>query len=159
MTQDIRWEQRFSNYVKALHKLTQAVDYIRKNVADMEDSKELKSIKVLDEIIKEGLIQRFEYTHELAWNVMKDFAEYQGNFQIKGSRDATQEAFKMELVTDGEVWMDMISSRNKTSHTYNQQTADEIFRSILDEYYPAFTQFNITMEQLRSGNQKKLFEE
>lgn len=69
MEQDIRWQQRFSNYVKALHKLAQAVGYInhrvtKPNVRDLND--------VLDEIIKEGLIQRFEYTHELAWKVIND---------------------------------------------------------------------------------------
>ena len=102
MRKDIRWEQRFSNFIKALHKLTQAINYIDDNI-------EAENVEyILDEIIKEGLIQRFEYTHELAWNVMKDYAEYQGNFDIKGSRDATQEAFKMKIISDGETWMDMI---------------------------------------------------
>lgn len=101
--------------------------------------------EVLDGIIKEGLIQRFEYTHELAWKVMKDFANYQGNTSIAGSRDAIREAFQMQLITNGNVWMDMIVSRNKTSHTYDDVTADEIVTKIKSEYFPAFIEFEKTM--------------
>jgi nucleotidyltransferase substrate binding protein (TIGR01987 family) len=103
-------------------------------------------------MMKEGLIQRFEYTHELAWNVMKDYAAYQGNSTVGGSRDATREAFQLQLIADGSVWMDMISSRNKTSHTYNDETAEEIYRKILDEYYAAFLAFQELMEAKSSGD-------
>lgn len=140
MDEDIRWEQRFSNYLKALNKLSKAVVYINEN----EISK--GATNVLEGIIIEGLIQRFEYTHELAWNVMKDYAHFQGNPNVAGSRDASREAFQLQLVEDGKVWMDMIASRNKTSHTYNEITAEEIFNKILKEYYPAFMAFKTTME-------------
>jgi len=157
MEQDIRWEQRFSNYRKAVEKLRQAVKYI-KDKFEEEDEDINQAESVLDEVLKEGLIQRFEYTHELAWNVMKDYAEYQGDASIRGSRDATRAAFKMALVTNGEVWMDMIKSRNETSHTYNEETADEIFLKIIEEYFPAFEKFTIAMEELRTGKQGDLFE-
>jgi nucleotidyltransferase substrate binding protein (TIGR01987 family) len=110
------------------------------------------------EMIKEGLIQRFEYTHELAWNVMKDYAEYQGNSTIGGSRDASREALQLKLISEGEIWMDMIISRNKTSHTYNEETANEIYSKILKEYYPAFVKFRNLMEEKRSGKQGQIFE-
>lgn len=155
MELDIRWQQRFANYVKALHKLTQAVEYIRAYTGIDVDSKVLDT--TLDEIMKEGLIQRFEYTHELAWNVMKDYAAYQGNPDIGGSRDAVREAFQIGLIADGKVWMDMIASRNKTSHTYDEQTANEIYAAILQSYYPAFLAFRGTMEAKQSGNQTQLF--
>lgn len=142
MNADVRWKQRFENFQKALQKLIEAVDYIKNN-----DS---KAEIVLDEIIKEGLIQRFEYTHELAWNVMKDYATYQGNTTVGGSRDATREAFQLQLISDGAVWMDMIGSRNKTSHTYNEATADEIYLKILNDYFPAFLEFQKNMEQKMS---------
>lgn len=142
MNADVRWKQRFENFQKALQKLIEAVDYIKNN-----DS---KAEIVLDEIIKEGLIQRFEYTHELAWNVMKDYATYQGNTTVGGSRDATREAFQLQLMSDGAVWMDMIGSRNKTSHTYNEATADEIYLKILNDYFPAFLEFQKNMEQKMS---------
>lgn len=156
MEKDIRWEQRLSNYIKALDKLTQAVDYIKKNVPDKDPNEDEDWDDVLDEIIKEGLIQRFEYTHELAWNVMKDYATYQGNPDIGGSRDATREAFQLQLFSDGKIWMEMIASRNKTSHTYNEETADEIYSKILNEFYPAFLEFRNNMETKRSGEQGNL---
>jgi len=158
MEKDIRWEQRFSNYRKALYKLTQAIDYIKNTSINHQEEATEDGQLVLDEIVKEGLIQRFEYTHELGWNVMKEYAEYQGNFDIKGSRDATRQGFKMNLFTNGEAWMDMIKSRNSTSHTYNEETADEIYTKIISLYYPAFIEFDKNMEALRSGQQEKLFE-
>jgi nucleotidyltransferase substrate binding protein (TIGR01987 family) len=114
---------------------------------------------VLNDIIKEGLIKCFEYTYELAWNVMKDYAEYQGNPSVGGSRDATREAFLLKLIDNGEVWMDMIRSRNQTSHTYNDDTADEIYKKILFSYYPSFLDFRNTMEKKRSNQQVNLFQE
>lgn len=153
MEQDIRWQQRFSNFNKALLKLSQAVEYIAD--AELMDGRDLGH--VLDEIVKEGLIQRFEYTHELAWNVMKDYAIYQGNTAVGGSRDASREAFQLQLVSDGKVWMDMIGSRNKTSHTYNEETADEIYSKIIHQYYPAFLEFQTNMEAKRNGEQGGLF--
>lgn len=122
-----------------MNKLEEAVVYVERN------SLSENTTFVLNEIIKEGLIQRFEYTHELAWNVMKDYAIYQGNSAIGGSRDATREAFKLQLFTDGHVWMDMIKSRNETSHTYNKELADEIYEKILNQYYPAFLEFKSIM--------------
>lgn len=158
MEKDIRWEQRFSNFNKALKKLSEAVEYIQKKFDQQNELLDDHEFSfVLDEIVKEGLIQRFEYTHELAWNVMKDYAHYQGNFEVSGSRDATREAFQLQLISDGKLWMDMIGSRNKTSHTYNDETADEIYEKILKSYFPALLKFQTTMENLRSGNQGKLF--
>jgi nucleotidyltransferase substrate binding protein (TIGR01987 family) len=155
MEEGIRWEQRFSNYVKALKKLSQAVEYIKINLIN-EDDPNGQSDFVLDEMIKEGLIQRFEYTHELAWNVMKDYAAFQGNTNVGGSRDATREAFQLKLISDGKIWMDMIGSRNKTSHAYNEETADEIYFKILNEYYPVFLEFEKIMEEKRRNDQGNL---
>jgi len=157
MEQDIRWEQRFSNFVKAMHKLTQAVDFIKKDYSENVEIDKNELSKVLDEIIKEGLIQRFEYTHELAWKVMKDYCEYQGNSNVGGSRDAVREAFQLQLIPNGQLWMDMIGSRNKTSHTYNEETAEEIYSNIINSYYPAFLEFQKTMDEKRSGEQGQLF--
>lgn len=149
--EDIRWEQRFSNFNKALLKLEESVNYINHNVLDEENLG-----YIVDELIKEGLIQRFEYTHELAWNVMKDYALFQGNSTIGGSRDATREAYKLQIIENADVWMDMIQSRNKTSHTYNVEIANEIFGKIIREYFQLFLDFQKTMEEKRSGEQNKL---
>ena len=154
--EDIRWEQRFSNYQKALKKLTEAIEYLQEDVKDEKnDSSEMN--EVLDEIIIEGLIQRFEYTYEMAWNVMKDYAAYQGNPDIAGSRDAIRYAFSANLITNGDKWMDMIKSRIKTSHTYNEATANEIYEKIINEYHTEFIHFQEVMEGKRSGGQQSLF--
>jgi nucleotidyltransferase substrate binding protein (TIGR01987 family) len=134
MNQDIRWIQRFSNYKKALVQLEAAVKIsIKRQLSDLE---------------KQGMIQGFEYTHELAWNTLKDYLEYQGNNSIKGSRDATREAFKVELISDGEAWMDMIKSRNQSSHTYNEETAHDIVTAIINTYYPLFTELQTLIQNL-----------
>ena len=90
MDNDIRWKQRFSNFKKAFLQLKQAVDTYDKHAED---------------IIKEGTIQRFEFTHELAWKVIKDFLEYEGYQNISGSRSATRQAFNIGLVEEGQVWI------------------------------------------------------
>lgn len=141
----IRWEQRFSNYRKALGKLRETVNYIHTEI----ESKETAS--VLDDIVKQGLIQSFEYTHELAWKVIKDYFTDQGNPNITGSRDATREAFQLGLIADGDAWMDMIKSRNLTSHTYDEDTANHIYQQILKAYFPAFEEFERVMQDKRSS--------
>lgn len=156
--QDIRWLQRFSNYNKALDKLSEAVQKVKQDYS-WDDGNDISTDHFLDDIIKEGIIQRFEYTYELAWNVMKDYFRFQGNTNITGSKDAIREAFSNRLVTNGELWMEMIQSRIKTSHTYNEEVADAIFQKIMNEYHPAFLRFRETMEKFRSGSQNILFEE
>lgn len=155
--EDIRWEQRFSNFNKAVLKLEESVNYIKHNYLNGEDEPEDENLEnVVEELIKEGLIQRFEYTHELAWNVMKDYAFFQGNSTIGGSRDATREAFKLQIIQNADIWMDMIQSRNKTSHTYNEEIANEIFSKIISDYFQLFLNFQKTMEEKRSGEQTNL---
>jgi nucleotidyltransferase substrate binding protein (TIGR01987 family) len=133
--QDIRWEQRFSNYKKALSKLGEAV--------------QLNSERALSELEKQGIIQAFEYTHELAWKVMQDFFIYQGNAEIRGSKDATRQAFSVELILDGDAWMEMIKNRNLTSHTYNEEISEEIYKNIVGKFYPLFVAFQETMEGVK----------
>lgn len=156
---NIRWEQRFSNYNKALNKLSEAIEYIKNQLKENEVAIESDdSEDVLEEIIKEGLIQRFEYTYEMAWNVMKDYALYQGNSEIAGSRDAIRYAFSTKLIENGDMWMDMIKSRIKTSHTYNEETANEIYLKIINEYYFAFLKLQEIMEGKRTGQSQNLFD-
>lgn len=153
---DVRWQQRFSNYNKALQKLSEAVVYIKSNFYEAGLLHE-GLFEAGEDLLKEGLIQRFEYTHELAWNVLKDYLSAQGITGIIGSRDATREAFTNGLIADGHLWMDMIRSRNQSSHTYNETTATAIFQDILERYYPAFVALQEVMESKRSGEQNSLF--
>ncbi|HNV68246.1 MAG TPA: nucleotidyltransferase substrate binding protein [Candidatus Ozemobacteraceae bacterium] len=131
---DIRWKQRLSHYQQALLQLTQAV--------------ELSRSRALSDLEKQGLIQAFEFTHELAWNVMKDYFVDQGNPNITGSRDAFREAFQKGLIQEGENWMNMIKSRNLASHTHNRKTAEELVQAILHTYHNLFRQFAETMQKL-----------
>jgi nucleotidyltransferase substrate binding protein (TIGR01987 family) len=131
---DIRWIQRFSNYKKALLTLSEAAD--------------LAATRALSNLEQQGLIQGFEFTHELAWNVLKDYLEEQGFVGIIGSRNATREAFKNALIADGEVWMDMIKARNMTSHTYSNEIAQGIATDILQRFYPAFEEMAATFSAL-----------
>jgi nucleotidyltransferase substrate binding protein (TIGR01987 family) len=125
MTEDIRWKQRFHNYLKALQTLAEAV--------------ELDQQRPLTKLEQLGLIQGFEFTHELAWNVLKDYLDAQGFVGLIGSTNATRQAFKDVLIEDGEAWMDMIKARSLISHTYNADIAASIAADILSRFYPAFT--------------------
>jgi nucleotidyltransferase substrate binding protein (TIGR01987 family) len=134
---DIRWKQRLYNYSQALKRLREAV--------------QLAQVRALTALEQQGLIQAFEFTHELAWNVMKDYLAYQGTPDIGGSRDACRAAFAQGLVVDGEGWMEMIKSRNQTSHTYNEETANEITEAILTRYCAQFSQFSTRFSRLQEA--------
>jgi nucleotidyltransferase substrate binding protein (TIGR01987 family) len=121
---DIRWKQRFNNYSKAFQTLVAAVALAR--------SRELSDLE------EQGLIQSFEFTHELAWNVLKDYLEEKGITGLIGSKDATRAAFKNGLIEDGEAWMKMIEDRNKTTHTYDPKVAQAVVENILERFFPAF---------------------
>jgi nucleotidyltransferase substrate binding protein (TIGR01987 family) len=135
MTTDIRWHQRLENYSKALQELSSAV--------------QLAEQRPLSKLEKHGVIQGFEFTHELAWNVIKDYFFHQGQSNITGPRDATREAFNKQLIQEGDIWMEMIRSRNQTSHTYNAAIADEIVNKILYHYHTCFQNFLKKMQNLK----------
>ena len=134
-TKDVRWIQRFDNYRKALRRLSQAEEIVSAGKGREEEETDL---------LREGLIQRFEYTHKLAWKVMKDYAEYQGYVDVRGSRDAFRLAFEMGLIADKR-WMDSIVDRNLTSHNYDDETAEEIYQTIVEVYYPLLLDFEKEM--------------
>ena len=119
MPHDIRWIQRYANYRKTLHQLSKFID--KGSLSELEE---------------QGLIKAFEYTYELAWNTLKDFLEFRGQSDLYGSRDAFQKAFELGLIKNGQGWMDMLKSRNQTSHTYNEDTARQISQAVINRYYP-----------------------
>ena len=130
MPQDIRWHQRLSNWNRALAQLSKFME--RDSLNDLEE---------------QGLIQSFEYNHELAWNVQKDFLKYSGYTDLIGGRDVARKAFEVGLVEDGEVWLEMINSRNMSTHTYNEETTREIINAIVDKYFDAFLSLNEKLNQ------------
>ena len=125
MMQDIRWKQRFDNFTRALRELSEAVA--------------LRESRALSRLEEKGLIQSFEIVHELAWKVLKDYLEEEaGTIGLLGSKDSTREAFKRGLIADGEVWMDMIKSRNLTSHVYDETTARQIVEDVCAHFHASF---------------------
>ncbi len=139
-TTDIRWIQRLSNYQKALAKLEEAVNAISNNP--------IMEVYIRD-LMQEGLIQRFEFTQELAWKVMKDYAEYQGYTDIKGSRDAMRKALQMNLISD-DAWLRTIVDRNVTSHTYDEEEVAEIVDNVMTKYFLIFKEFEKKMSELKN---------
>lgn len=99
---------------------------------------ELSKHRELADLEQQGLIQAFEVTHELAWNTLKDFLQHRGQVELYGSRDTTRKAFELDLITDGDNWMQMIQSRNRSSHTYNKKIASEIIDAIITDYHQLF---------------------
>ena len=132
MKEDIRWKQRFDNFQKAFLELEEAVLLSQK--------------RSLSKLENQGLIQGFEYTHELAWNMIKDYLEEQGIFGLIGSKNTIREAFKLGILKEGEIWMNMIQSRNQTSHTYNTTLADQVVSDIIHKY---FYQFKEIIEEFK----------
>ena len=128
---DIRWLQRFSNFKKAFNQLDSAV--------------QLCETRELSDLEKQGLIQVFEYTYELSWNMIRDYFRWQGNTSITGSRDVIREAFANGLLEDGDGWMRMLQDRNRTSHTYNEDTARAILNNILTQYHSLFGKLRTRM--------------
>jgi len=140
---DIRWEQRFSNFKKALAKLGEVAAH--------------RTVEELSELETEGLIQRFEYTYELAWKTLQDLLRDNGYMDIAGPNPAIEQAFQDGYIKDSEAWKRMKKSRELTSHTYNSETAEDIAESVIDSYYALFTALEKRLEEERSGKQFNLF--
>jgi nucleotidyltransferase substrate-binding family protein len=138
MQEDIRWVQRLDNFSRALSRLEGAVKIVSSRIKFGED---------VDELLEEGMIQRFEYTHELAWNTMKDYEEYQGYTDIRGSRDAIRKALEIGLVDDRR-WMESIADRNRSSHNYDELVVSGILVNIIEVYFPLFKAFEANMKNI-----------
>jgi nucleotidyltransferase substrate binding protein (TIGR01987 family) len=139
MEADVRWQQRLDSYQRALVNLTSAV--------------RLRETRPLSELEQQGLIQAFEFTHELAWKVMKDYLQSLGQANVIASRDSTRAAFKAGLILAGEIWMDMIESRNLSVHTYNRDTADLLAQKIVENYIDCFAAFESVMRGVQPDAQ------
>lgn len=116
---DIRWEQRFHNYDKALKLLEEALQ-----------------ISNPDRVQKAGIIQFFEMSFELAWNLVKDYLEEQGFVDVKSPRGALKKAFEMGIIENGHSWMDLLTDRNLTAHTYDEKKATDLELLIQGKYFP-----------------------
>lgn len=120
---EVRWRQRYENFSKAYNQLNAAI-------------LDFDKLSILE---KEGLIQRFEYTFELAWKTLKDFLESQ-DVKVQFPREVIKAAFHYELIKDGEMWMDMLDKRNLLAHTYDEKRFNLALSKIKEGYYEAITQ-------------------
>jgi nucleotidyltransferase substrate binding protein (TIGR01987 family) len=118
----------------------------------LREAVSLTKTRPLSKLEKQGLIQCFEYTHELAWKTVKDLLETHGVTDLFGSKDATREAFRLGILVEGDTWMDMIKSRNQTSHLYDEKLVEEITSLILKTY---FSEFDILENKLNKYKEKE----
>lgn len=121
-SKEIRWKQRFANFQKAYKQLSEAV-IIEAQLSDLE---------------KEGLIQRFEYTFELAWKTLKDYLESKG-VEARYPRDVIKESFRNDLIDDGELWLEMLDKRNILAHAYDEEVFKAVVDDIVRQYYDQLT--------------------
>lgn len=129
--QDIRWKQRFNNFQRAFLLLREAMGGDLDNMSQLE---------------KEGIIQRFEYTFELAWNVLKDRMEYDGVSLDKISPKAVvRQAYANKYINDANTWLKMIGDRNLMSHTYDFSKFEAVIKSIEALYLPMLNDWYIEL--------------
>lgn len=123
MNSNVRWQQRFQN-------LDRTVLLLRQPLAD--------GVERLSLLEKEGVIQRFEFTLELAWKTLKDYLEFSGVvIEPATPRNVVKEAFAAKILPDGQVWIDMLDHRNLLSHTYDEQAFPAAVDALADRYSPA----------------------
>jgi len=127
MSTDIRWKQRYQNFEKAFKLLEEAV-----------------TKTMLSDLEKAGVIQIYEFTFELAWKTVKDFLQ-EKEVLVKFPKDTIKEAFKYEIVDDGDLWMDMLEKRNFMAHTYNETNAELAYRLIVENYYYGLKQLYLRL--------------
>lgn len=125
---DILWKQRFQNFDRAFVLLRDALE-------NGPDS--------LNQLEKEGVIQRFEFSFELAWKTVKDYMEHDGFvFATITPRQVIKDAFAAKILKDGQSWIDMLDHRNLLSHTYNLSKFEEAVKAVHDRYLDAFDQLH-----------------
>jgi nucleotidyltransferase substrate binding protein (TIGR01987 family) len=128
--EDIRWKQRFQNFSKALSHLENALQ-----------------IPEPDFLQKAGIIQLFEMSFELAWNMVKDFLEEEGFVEVKSPRSALKKAFEIGLLSSGHAWMELLVDRNLTTHTYDEARATAVKELIHHKYFRLLKTLQTTFEQ------------
>lgn len=135
MTQDIRWQQRFENYQRALALLREPFE---------------GDVSKLSALERGGVIQRFEVALELAWKTMKDYLEYDGHaVEPSTVRVVIKEAAATGLIANGAIWLEMVENRNRLSHTYDGSTFEEAVLSLRDHWLGAFDDLRVVLLKRR----------
>jgi nucleotidyltransferase substrate binding protein (TIGR01987 family) len=126
-----RFDERKKDYNSALLRLEEALE-VEQN-----------------EIVIDGVLHRFEFTFELAWKTIKDYMEYMGISEGVGSpRENIKLAFKQEIISDGELWIEIMLARNSLSHLYDEEESRKIYENIKNKYIYAFKELREKFENL-----------
>ena len=129
-----KWYERLDIYKNAIDRLTEVVA--------------LNKQRSLNQFERDSLIKRFEFSYEMAWKLMMSYEKENGIFEILGSKDVIRQAFKLSLVNNGEAWLEMVETRNRTSHLYDEEMATDVMDEIIYTYYPLLTELRETMVQM-----------
>jgi nucleotidyltransferase substrate binding protein (TIGR01987 family) len=134
MNNDIRWQQRFDNFHRALDLLSSAME--ERNLDDFSD------------LEQEGLIQRFEFSFELAWKTMKDYLEFSGLQIIPVTpKNVIKEALSARIIEDGQLWIDMMLQKNLLTHTYNKTAFKKALKEVKNHYLPLMIELDRWMKE------------
>ena len=139
MTREVRWHYRFGNFSRAYILLSEATE---------------REVGELNQLEREGVIQRFEYTFELAWNTLKDRLEYAGVALTEVTpRNVIRQAFAAKLIADAETWTDMLVDRNLMSHAYDFSRFEAVINNIRDRYMAVLEEKDLRLgEEIPSVN-------
>ena len=132
-----RWIERLTTFKNAIARLCEIVDIYKQ--------------RPLNSFENDSLIKRFEFTYEMAWKLMMSYEKENGVTELMGSKDVVRRAFAMSLIDNGEAWMEMIDDRNKTSHLYDEEMAEDVIDDIVHTYYPLFLELRNKMDVLANG--------
>lgn len=130
-----RWLGRLTIFKNAIKRLEEVI--------------EISTQRPLNSFENDSLIKRFEFTYEMAWKLMMSYEKENGITELMGSKDVVRRAFAMSLIDNGEAWLEMIDDRNKTSHLYDEEMAEDVIDDILHTYYPLFLELQRKMEEIR----------
>ena len=134
---DIRWQQRLQSFERALTLLEDALS---------------RGPAALNQLEKEGAVQRFEYTLELAWKTLKDYLEESGIVLTAVTpRQVIKDAFAAKIIVDGQAWIDMIDHRNLLSHTYDPVSFEEAVKAMHSRYMVALRQVHRLLASKRDA--------
>ena len=134
-----KWHERLAAYKNAIGRLTEVVN--------------LNKQRMLNQFERDSLIKRFKFTYEMAWKLMMSYEKENGITEILGSKDVIRQAFKLPIISNGEAWLEMVDTRNKTSHLYDEEMATDVIDEIIYTYFPLFIELQDTMAQTANKEQ------
>ena len=129
-----KWHERLAIYKNAINRLTEVVA--------------LNKQRSLNQFERDSLIKRFEFSYEMAWKLMMSYEKENGVSEVLGSKDVIRQAFRLSLVNNGEAWLEMVDTRNRTSHLYDEEMATDVMDEIIYTYYPLLMELRDTMVQM-----------